>query len=66
MNSPHPYDQFANQKDSSERQHLVMLAHFTNPISFEVFKKTPAEKIELATRIRNYPNKNHRPIPPNN
>ena len=39
----HPYEQFKNDKSSALR----------------FSKKTPSEKAELATRMRNYPNKNH-------
>lgn len=62
----HAYDQFRNQKDTSEYLHLQEINHFSSKISFEVFKKTPAEKAETKTRMYAYPNKNHCPVPPNN
>lgn len=61
----HAYSLFANQKDTSEWYHLQQLTHFQSKFSWEVFKKTDAEKAELKNRMYNYPNKNHCPIPPN-
>lgn len=62
----HVYEQFRNTKETSEQARIQEIDHFRTRISHEVFSKTYAEKAELATRMRNYPNKNHRPVPPNN
>ena len=63
---PHPYEFFKRKEDSSEYLHLKMLDSFTRKESFERFATTAKEKAELKKRMYNYPNKNHKPIPPNN
>jgi hypothetical protein len=62
----HPYQQYANQKDSSEYYHLQQIRHFQERFDWKVFQKTPEEKQILKTRMYSYPNKNHCPVPPNN
>ncbi len=62
----HSYDHFRGQKDTSEYARLQEINHFTTKISHEIFKKTPAEKQELKTRMYAYPSKHGAPVPPNN
>lgn len=61
----HAYDQVSGN-DSSEVKHMEEIKHFTTKRSFERFQKTPAEREELRTRMLAYPNKNGKPVPPNN
>lgn len=49
---------------TSEENHDAEVKHFANRVNWRR-KMSPAEKAELATRIRNYPNGNGAPIPPN-
>jgi hypothetical protein len=49
----------------SEVKHMEMLNEMSTKISHEVFRKTPAEHQQLKDRMLKYPNKNHKPIPPN-
>lgn len=60
------YEQFRRDIHSSEYQHLSQINDLVEKISFERFKQTPQEKIELKKRMLNYPNRNGAPIPPNN
>lgn len=60
---------YSKQMDSSERQHLLMLNHFSKPDkenriseSFERFAKSPVEHERTVKAIRNYKNKNHKPV----
>lgn len=51
---------------TSEHAHMLEVNHFQTKISAEAFRKSPSEKAELATRMRRYPSRNGRPVPPNN
>lgn len=63
MNTNHPYFKHRNDKETSEQYAWQQIEHFTTKTDWCAFKKkTPAERSELQTRMRNFPNKNHTPV----
>lgn len=52
---------------TSEENHIAERDHFTNKVNWRGRRKMDdKERGVLKTRIANYPNKNHAPVPPNN
>lgn len=45
----------------SEEEHLAEVHHFVDRVNRR-WKNTPSERDRLKSAMRNYPNKNHKPV----
>ena len=66
ISTVHSYADHCKSPGTSEHAHMADLNHFQTKISAEVFRKSSAERAELATRMAAYPSRNGAPVPPNN